>query len=365
MGRVLVIDGGRSHCRAALVDGGTVRGYRERPGLPARLEAGPVTALVNELATSLIGTELVGTPPLGAGPLDAGPLDAGLDAACVGLAGILASGARAEVAERVARFLGVRTLVAGDVVIAHAGALGGRAGVVVAAGTGAVALGANSGGTARADGCGHLLGDAGSGYWIGRRGIDAALRAADGRGGSPLLARLAESHLGALSTLPARLTASDDAVAVVAAFAEHVAVAAYTGGDEVARAIWWEAAGELALTAAACARALTAGPAPGPIHQAARTALRRSGGTGALAVSGHAPLAVSWIGGLFDAPDELLLQPFLDRLAELLPEAAPVPPAGDPLTGAALLAGPDGPGLLAPLVHVAPPSTRDSRLCAR
>src|SRR5581483_2138299 len=53
------------------------------------------------------------------------------------------------------------------------------------------------------DGWGHLLGDAGSGFWIGRRGLDAALRAHDGRrGGSPVLARLVERDIGPLDRLP-------------------------------------------------------------------------------------------------------------------------------------------------------------------
>ena len=47
---------------------------------------------------------------------------------------------------------------------------------------------------ARADGWGTLLGDAGGGYWIGRRALELALRAADGRGGSPELLRRARPH---------------------------------------------------------------------------------------------------------------------------------------------------------------------------
>jgi len=68
-------------------------------------------------------------------------------------------------------------LVTDDAVTAHLGALGGEPGVVVAAGTGAIALGVGeSGASARADGWGTLLGDDGGGYWIGRRsGARAAL----------------------------------------------------------------------------------------------------------------------------------------------------------------------------------------------
>ncbi len=63
------------------------------------------------------------------------------------------------------------------------GALCDCVGVALVAGTGAIALGRNTSGTqARAGGWGHLLGDEGSGYDLGRRALQAALQAADGRG---------------------------------------------------------------------------------------------------------------------------------------------------------------------------------------
>jgi N-acetylglucosamine kinase-like BadF-type ATPase len=84
---------------------------------------------------------------------------------------------------------------------------------------------------------------------------------------------------------------------------------AAVGGDATARAIWMQAAGELAASGAACARRLFPAGSPVPI---------------------------SWSGGLFDAGD-LLLGPFLERLGELIPDAIPTPPAGDALDGAAAL----------------------------
>jgi N-acetylglucosamine kinase-like BadF-type ATPase len=320
VGNILAIDGGRTHCRAAVFQGTGWAGYRQGPGL----QPGAAPAQVVESLAELTADLLSGGEPV--------------DALSAGLAGMLAGPSRAETAARLSRRLRLRTLVTGDVVAAHAGALGGRAGVVMVAGTGAVALGAAPNGTARADGWGHVLGDVGSGYWIGRRGLDAALRSVDGRGGSPLLARLAEAQLGPLDTLAARLAGSSDRVSTVAGFSEHVGVAAYTGGDAVARRIWAEAADELAATAAACAQQL---------------------------FTPDEAVAVSWAGGLFDAPEPLLLNPFLDRLRERLPSAAPVRPAGDALTGAASLAGADGPGLLEPLVDTSPAPNHEDRLCAR
>ena len=304
MGNLLVIDGGRSHCRVAVIGPGGVqescavgRGLPTGDGIPALVQAvGEAVALCS------VNPETV-------------------DVACAGLAGLLAGGDQVpELAEGLARLLGVeRVVLAGDVVVAYAGALGGTPGVVVAAGTGAVALGLSSGppGTpgaagswARTDGWGHLLGDAGSGYWIGRRGLEEALRAHDGRGGSAVLAGLAENHVGPLDTIPQRIGSASSPAAAVAGFAAQVAEAA-RAGDPAARDIWTEAAGELARSAAACARRLWASGTPVPI---------------------------SWSGGLFEAED-LLLAPFLGCLTELMSDAVPTPPAGDALDGAASLAG--------------------------
>src|SRR5260370_914390 len=56
-------------------------------------------------------------------------------------------------------------------------------GIVIVSGTGSIAYGRNANGeAARAGGWGHMIGDEGSGYWIGREALTAVMRAADGRG---------------------------------------------------------------------------------------------------------------------------------------------------------------------------------------
>lgn len=68
------------------------------------------------------------------------------------------------------------------------GALEDAVGVALIAGTGSIALGRDaSGATARAGGWGYVLGDEGSGYDFGRQALQAATRAADGRGQPTLL----------------------------------------------------------------------------------------------------------------------------------------------------------------------------------
>lgn len=79
---------------------------------------------------------------------------------------------------------GVPVAVGGDVDVALAAAPGAPAdGLVLIAGTGAIA--ARIAGRRRVavcDGHGWLLGDEGSGYWLGNRAVRAALEALDGRG---------------------------------------------------------------------------------------------------------------------------------------------------------------------------------------
>src|SRR5580704_10310618 len=99
---------------------------------------------------------------------------------CVGIAG----GARPEIAGIVRRllseFVSGEITVAGDMVIAMEAAFGSGPGVIVIAGTGSIAYGRNSKGeTARAGGWGFAVSDEGSGHWIGRAAVSAALRARD------------------------------------------------------------------------------------------------------------------------------------------------------------------------------------------
>ena len=313
MGRVLAIDGGRSGCRAAVVGPEGRESFGEGRGIPTLSGPEGLAGVVRAAGEAADRCEF--------NPETVAVVSAGL-------AGFLGSSQHAPaLAEALARRLGIeRVVLTGDVVTAYAGALGLQPGVVVAAGTGAVALAVAPDAAARSDGWGHLLGDAGSGFWVGRRALEQALRAHDGRGGSPLLAGLAECHVGPLDELSSRVDTSVSPAATIAAFAVQVAEAAVRG-DEVARSIWVDAAVELATTAAGCARRLF--PA-------------------------GASIPVSWSGGLFAAGGRdgtLLLDPFLRHLAELFPGAVPTPPAGDALAGATLLAGPEGPGLLGRFVY--------------
>jgi N-acetylglucosamine kinase-like BadF-type ATPase len=241
-----------------------------------------------------------------------GPLPRPVPPAGIGLSGFeaVSDDALSQVRERLRRELRIeRASIASDGLTALLGAIGARPGVVVAAGTGAVCVGRRGKRVAKVDGWGWLLGDAGSGFAIGRAGLDAALRHVDGRGGSGALARAAERHFGTLQRLPERVYGAPVPTRAVAGFAVDVGREA-AEEDETAAAILRAAGRELAISACA--------------------ALERLFGPDEAAL-------VSYTGNVFLA-GEPLIEPFAREVAARRPTATVAPPAGDSLAGAALLA---------------------------
>ncbi|MFB7470264.1 N-acetylglucosamine kinase [Kitasatospora sp. NPDC056184] len=239
------------------------------------------------------------------------PDGARIGAVAVGATGMALLGR--DLAERLpgplARATGAgRLVLAGDAITAHVGALGTGAGVTVAGGTGLVAIGYRPGaGWRRADGWGQLLGDCGSGGWLGRAGLEAALRAYDGRtGGSPRLLAAAERRYGPVAGLPAALQPHPDRAARLAAFSPDVAAAAEEGCP-VAAELLRRAGEEIAASATAAAGS-----------------------------AGLAAPDLALTGGLFRlAP---LRRATVDALAARLPAARLRTPGGPPLLGALRLA---------------------------
>ena len=154
-------------------------------------------------------------------------------------------------AERRLRSFARTVRVISDAQAAYSGALGDRAGILILAGTGSIAIGRNKKGRwARAGGLGPLLGDEGSAFWIGRQWLRATSRGED--------------------FAPARAVVSrPDAVARIARLAPQVLKRCWKG-HPASRRIVAEAHGHLAELARALARDLR---------------LRK-------------PVTVSWAGGL-------------------------------------------------------------------
>ncbi|MFE7934562.1 N-acetylglucosamine kinase [Streptomyces sp. NPDC057456] len=296
-GGILAVDSGGSGLRVVL-------GTAERGALARRSSQVPVRTGARGIDPDHLMAQL--TPLVKALSAETGVSRPAT--AVVGAAGLstLGDALRAELPGALAREFGVRTtaLVA-DAVTAYVGALGPRPGAVVAAGTGLIAIGTDLTAWQRADGWGHLLGDCGSGAWIGRAGLEAALRAHDGRpGGSAALLVRAEERFGPMTGLPGRLYPRPDRPAVLASFAPQVASCAED--DPVAAGILRDAARHMAESAAAVC------PADGEPRIALTGGLFRMGGP--------------------------LLVPLEEELARRLPYALRVPAEGDPLDGAVRIA---------------------------
>lgn len=179
----------------------------------------------------------------------------------LGLGGVCTESDRRDIASLVREFpetAGAEVRVENDTRAALAGGLSGRPGIVLVAGTGSACLGVNARGESWfCGGWGALADDAGSGYWIGLRAIQAAVRAEDGRASPTALREIVFSFLGLgeprqlLDRVHNRGLERDE----VARLAPLV-LAAARGGDAAARSIAEEAAGELSALVAATARKL-------------------------------------------------------------------------------------------------------------
>jgi N-acetylglucosamine kinase-like BadF-type ATPase len=293
---LLGADAGGSHSTVVIGTADGVLGRADGPG--AAVRPGGVTASAAVLA------ETARRAATQAG------VDLPVERAVVGAAGAGREQEQGELAAAlVAAGVARRARVLADGEVALATAFGGGPGILVNAGTGSVAYARDPSGLLhRAGGYGWQLGDEGGGYWLGRRALDVAARAQDGRGeGSTLLARL----LGALG-----LQQFDDLVrwtatatpSQVAGLAPHVLNAAREG-EVVARRAVDEAASELV--------------------ELVGTLVRHFPGTGSIAV------AVA--GGLL-LPQSPLAAAFRERLDGSVKRARLVADRIDPAVGALKLA---------------------------
>jgi N-acetylglucosamine kinase-like BadF-type ATPase len=235
---VMGVDGGATKTLAAVLD------LRERTvhlghGGPSNEDAvgtqAAVAALLDaaEQAISQAGTD-----------------DEGLGAAVLAIAGTNTK----DIARKVREARNDAWIVVNDVVAAWATATGGGPGVAVIAGTGSNVFGVGADGARawRAGGWGHVLGDEGSGYWLGVQSIKAALRDREASGpptalGDALVAFFGEPSVEAVaqSVYSRPLTKGQ-----IAAFAVETAKLAERG-DAVARELYERGARELGEQVAA------------------------------------------------------------------------------------------------------------------
>ena len=96
---------------------------------------------------------------------------------------------------------GAQTIIESDAFIASIGAIGVDPGVLLIAGTGSIVIGRDKNGSMfRVGGWGPYFGDEGSGFWIGREAVRAALRSVDAQAPREFAERIA-ADLG-LKSIP-------------------------------------------------------------------------------------------------------------------------------------------------------------------
>jgi glucosamine kinase len=259
------VDGGATRCRAMVLDrdGRQVGGAEGPAGIVTVRAATAAAAIVAAVVRDAVRDALRADIGDDVGDAGTSPPVARLVA---GLAGAGRADARdAARSALVATGIARAVEVLGDSEIALDDAFDDGAGILIVAGTGSMALGRKASGReapqARAGGWGVVLGDEGSGWWLGINGLRAVARATDGRGPATTLTRIL---LDALSLPgPAAMISRVDGASKgeIAALAPLVLRAA-RDGDAVARQLADDAAGELAAAAAAVRRALDPWPEP-------------------------------------------------------------------------------------------------------
>jgi len=301
---VLAVDGGQSTIRVRHSDS------------PAVVESRGVSRLEGDTVGSVAAAVIEGWRSAGAPAVDRAVL--GLttapsdDPTRQRLCGEVAKGVDAD-----------EVWVADDAVTAHAGALPADWGVSVTVGTGVACLAMpRKGDPSIIGGHGYLLGDEGGGYWIGREGIRAVLRAADGRGLPTALTDPAAERFENLDKLGERLHSVARSVDAIAQFAPDVLRTA-EAGDPVARTIVDEAVDELIALIGAAVSVVAADDEPAPIALGGRL--------------------------LEDGP----LRRRLDRaIAHSMPATTPRSADGTPLDGALRLGMAADPGRYRDLLYV-------------
>jgi N-acetylglucosamine kinase-like BadF-type ATPase len=203
-----------------------------------------------------------------------------------------------------------QVMVHHDAITALAGASVGQPGVIVIAGTGAVAYGELADGrSAKSGGWGYLMGDEGSGYDLGIQALRAITQASDWRGTSTQLVDMIPQHFGLddLQALHKAIYSQQITRAQIAGLAAVVGRAAQAG-DTAAQDLLKAAAQHLA--------------------QAALAVIRQLGVPG---------MDVYTTGGLFNA-GEWVLSPFREAIQIQSPASTVSAAKFSPIIGALLLA---------------------------
>ena len=298
---VVGVDGGGSKTEAVVMDvnqrviGEGLAG----PSNPLRVGIAAAAAAIREAIDSACATAKLRR--------------ADLVAAQIGLAGAR----RRELRERMRETLtplGIGEIeVVTDANIALYGATAGAPGLVVIAGTGSICCGINARGKRFcAGGWGPIAGDEGGGAWLARRALRAVAHASDNRGPETQLTELAAAyfHVSDPDDLTTAIYAPSITNERLAGFGRDV-VAAAQAKDPVAHQIVADGGSELGKAAVAVIRHLQ---------------LERE------------RFQVAYVGGVFRAAGELMLEPLRVEVKKIAPRAYFEPPHFAPAVAAARMA---------------------------
>ncbi len=199
-----------------------------------------------------------------------------------------------------------------DAAAALGGAFAGGPGVILISGTGAICFGKDeSGNLVRCSGWGYLLGDEGSGYFIGQQAVIAALKDLDGRGPQTTLRKAIEERykLANIDLIISQIYSGKIDRTEIASIAPVVFEEA-DNGDSLAQSIIATAGRELGKVVAAVAKKLG---------------------------KQNDTVSIALVGSVFKQRDKLL--PFMqEESLRVAAQANFIDPLFDPAIGSAILA---------------------------
>ncbi len=251
---VIGIDGGGTRTRAVLADlkGRVIKKAEAGPSSPRNLGAREASRNIYEAISSVIPEEKnVGKIIIGLAAVSEQP-----DLKKEVLSFLQENG--------MSKFLLDRTRVISDQLVAFRAGTNSKEGVVLIAGTGAVARGWKGEKEVKVNGWGYLA-DEGSAYWVGRLALEAIFKDIDGRGKDTKITEIAFDEIGVKSRkiLLDEIYNSPPTLFVprFSVFCDEAA----SEGDETAILILQRAGEELALSALTVIRELNLGKEKFPL----------------------------------------------------------------------------------------------------
>jgi N-acetylglucosamine kinase-like BadF-type ATPase len=101
-----------------------------------------------------------------------------------------------------AKFFGARSIaVVDDGLAGYFGALGNNDGVALSIGSGVVAIAGRRSSYSHADGLGHIFGDLGGGFWLGKAALERVLATQEGRDDATLLSEFFQPEIKTFESL--------------------------------------------------------------------------------------------------------------------------------------------------------------------